>query len=299
MQMKFINPKKYHRLLYAFVVLTCLLFANMSLYAQGFQVSGVVSDEYGETVPGVNVMVKGTSTGVVTGANGNYSISVPGSDAVLQFSFVGYNTQEIVVGNQRQINVTMTESATTLDEVVVIGYGTAYRRDVTGSVASVTSEKLMATAPTNIEQALQGKVAGVLVAAGTGFDALPTIRVRGTRSIGASNEPLFVIDGVPVTGGMEMINPADVQSMEILKDASATAIYGVRGANGVILVTTKKGVAGKAQVEYDGYVSFGYLDMNRFRRSRNAEEYVEYVRDANPSSTRPVSALSRKVSAIF
>ena len=161
MQLKFINKKKYHRLLYAFMVLTCLLFANMSVYAQGIQVSGVISDENGETLPGVNVLEKGTMNGVVTDMNGNYSIRVQGSEAVLQFTYVGYNPQDIVVGNQQMITVTMTESSTTIDEVVVIGYGTQRKEAVTGSVGSVSAENLTRIPAGNITQALEGFVAGV------------------------------------------------------------------------------------------------------------------------------------------
>ena len=281
MDVKFIHDKKYHRnLLCAIMILACLLMANMNLYAQGFQVTGVIHDGNGETLPGVNVVVKGTTYGMVSDVNGSFSITVPNSNAVLLFTFVGYTTQEIIVGEQRQISVTMTEEVSQLDEVVVVGYGTARRSDITGAVASVSSESLMAKAPTSIEQGLQGQVAGVLVSSGGGFNENPTIRVRGTRSMAASTQPLFVVDGVPTTGGMELLNPADVQSMEVLKDASATAIYGVRGANGVILVTTKKGETGRVQVDYNGYVSVGKIDKSRFRRVHNGAEWVEFVRDS-------------------
>jgi len=187
------------------------------------------------------------------------------------------------VGNQTTVNMMLTESTIDLEEVVVVGYGTVKKRDITGAVSSVRSKELMANTPTTIQVALQGKTAGVLIAGGNTVNSSPTIRVRGNRSISATNDPLFVIDGIPVTGGMETVNPNDVESVEILKDASATAIYGSRGANGVILVTTKKGQSGKVTVEYEGYVSVG--ELARFRRVRNAAEYADFVRDANRSYT--------------
>jgi TonB-linked SusC/RagA family outer membrane protein len=244
--------------------------------------TGRVSDSKNLPMAGVNVVVKGTTTGVLTTPDGKFSISVP-TGATLSFSFIGYETQDVAVGDQTSIEVTLTESSIGLDEVVVIGYGTVKKKDVTGSVSSVRAVELMANSPTTIQVALQGKSAGVLIAGGNSVNSTPTIRIRGNRSISATNDPLFVIDGIPVTGGMETVNPNDVESVEILKDASATAIYGSRGANGVILVSTKKGQAGKVTVEYEGYTSVGKL--NRFRRVRNAAEYADFVRDANRSYT--------------
>ena len=255
MHLKFINEKRYHRLLYAFMVLTCLLFANMSVYAQGIQVSGVVSDEYGETLPGVNVLEKGTMNGVVTDVNGNYSITVQGSDAVLQFTYVGYNPQDILVGNQQRIMVTMTESSTALDEVVVIGYGTQRKEAVTGSVATMKGDELTRVPSGNITQALQGRIAGVEMSqSSTKPGAAMQIRIRGQRSLTASNDPLIVLDGIPFAGTISDIDPSSIRSIDILKDASATAIYGSRGANGVIMITSTKGVMGaRAKVSYNGY----------------------------------------------
>ncbi len=239
-------------------------------------ITGRIFDSKGTPMPGVNVLVKGTTTGVLTDVSGKYIISVsPG--AILTFSFIGFEPQEVAVGSQSVIDVTLTESVTGLDEVVVVGYGTVRKRDLTGSVSSVKAEELMKTAPTTIQKALMGKTAGVLIASGNLVNSSSTIRVRGNRSVTASNDPLFVIDGIPSTGGLETINPSDVESIEILKDASATAIYGSRGANGVILVTTKKGEAGKVTVEYDTYYSQGYL--NRFRKVFNVSEYTDYVRE--------------------
>jgi TonB-linked SusC/RagA family outer membrane protein len=242
-------------------------------------VKGTITDEKGAPVAGATVIVKGTTTGKTTDLNGNYVIENVTPQTVLLVSFIGYKTQEITIGDRAQVNIVLQEDVTALDEVVVVGYGTVKKKDITGAVASVKAEDLMATNPTTIQKALTGKTAGVLVTSGNLVNSTPTIRIRGNRSVNAgANDPLFVIDGIISTGGMETINPSDVESMEILKDASATAIYGSRGANGVILVTTKKGQAGKVIVEYDGYYSVG--TMNRFRKAFNAEEYADLVRDA-------------------
>jgi TonB-linked SusC/RagA family outer membrane protein len=241
-------------------------------------VRGTVTDEKGNAVAGATILVKGTTNGKTTDLNGNYSIENVTPQSVLVITFIGYKSQEITVGDRAQINITLQEDVTALDEVVVIGYGTVKKRDVTGAVASVKADALMATAPVTVQKALQGKTAGVLITGGNLVNSSSTIRVRGNRSVTATNDPLFVVDGVTSTGGLETINPSDVESIEILKDASATAIYGSRGANGVILVTTKKGEAGKVTVEYDGYYSIGYL--NRFRKAFNAADYAELVRDA-------------------
>jgi TonB-linked SusC/RagA family outer membrane protein len=242
------------------------------------KISGRVVDSKSNPMAGVNVLVKGTVNGVLTDANGSYTINAP-SGAVLQFTFIGFETQEITVGNQSTINVTLQETVRGLEEVVVIGYGTVKKRDLTGSVSSVKSQDIIANAPTTVQMALQGKAAGIMVAEGNLVNSTPTLRVRGNRSTtSGANDPLFVVDGIPSTGGMETINPSDVESIEILKGASATAIYGARGANGVIMVTTKKGTAGKVTVEYDGYYSVG--NLNRIRKAFNASEYVDYVRES-------------------
>ncbi|MGD0340251.1 MAG: TonB-dependent receptor [Bacteroidales bacterium] len=241
-------------------------------------VTGKVVDATNNPMAGVNVLEKGTANGVLTGVDGKFSISVSSPNAILSFSFIGYEAVDVAVGTQAVINVTLTESLKGLEEVVVVGYGTVKKRDLTGSVSSVKSQDIVANAPTTVQQALQGKAAGMVITSGNSVNSLPTLRIRGNRSVTATNDPLFVIDGVPTTGGMETINPNDVESMEVLKDASATAIYGSRGANGVIMVTTKKGQAGKVTVEYDAYASIGYL--NRLRTVFNASQFTDYVRDA-------------------
>ena len=223
---------------------------------QSKRVSGRVVDADGPLI-GATVLEKGTSNGAVTDLDGNFSLDVqPG--ATLVVSYVGYITQEIRVGNQSNFNFVLEAEGGNLNEVVVIGYGTQRREAVTGSVANVNGEKLNQIAATNAAQALQGRVAGVLM---TQTSSKPgsemQIRIRGQRSLSASNDPLIVLDGIPFMGQLSDINPTDIKSLDILKDASATAIYGSRGANGVIIITTVKGTQGTpAKVSYNGYVSF-------------------------------------------
>lgn len=243
------------------------------------QVTGVVLDNGGIPLIGVNIMVKGTTNGVITDIDGKFSISATPQD-VLVFSYIGYLNQEIGIGNQSVLNITMKENIQGLDEVVVVGYGAVKKKDLTGAVGSINSQKIMQVAVTNPAMAIQGRVPGVLV---TQTDFSPSggleIRVRGNRSMKATNDPLYVVDGMPlVSGSLNNIDPNDIESIDILKDASATAIYGSRGANGVIIVTTKKGKSGKVQVDYNGYISI--QTVARKLDLMNAGEWVEYMRES-------------------
>ncbi len=237
-----------------------IICTGMQLFAQ--KVTGVVVDESKQPIPGVNVVVKGTTNGVVTDIDGNYSISNVPASATLIFSFIGMVTQEILVGNNKQFNLVMKSESIQMEEVVAIGYGSMKKRDVTGSVASITGEKLTAIPVANVAQALQGRLPGVNVISQDGRpDATISIRVRGGGSISQSNDPLILIDGIP--GNISDIPAEMVESIDVLKDASSTAIFGARGANGVILVTTKRGKSGEVSVSYSGYAKFntptGYL----------------------------------------
>jgi TonB-linked SusC/RagA family outer membrane protein len=218
-------------------------------------VTGRVVDASNIPLAGVNVIENGTTNGVMTGVDGKFSITVASGASVLRFSFIGYDDQEVAVGNQTTVNITLSESTVGLQEVVVVGYGTQRREAVTGSVASMSGNVIRDVPSSNITQALQGRVSGVDMEQtsskpGTSLQ----IRIRGTRSLNASNDPLLVLDGIPFAGSIGDINPSDIKSIDILKDAAATAIYGSRGANGVILITTNKGTKGqKAQFTYNGY----------------------------------------------
>jgi TonB-linked SusC/RagA family outer membrane protein len=251
-----------------------LLCAALVLYAGGACAQGVVtgkvtSADDNSGLPGVNVVIKGTSNGTVTDANGSYSISVPTAEAVLVFSSIGYSTVEISVGGRSVVDVALQLDVTQLSEVVVVGYGTQEKRDVTAAISSLKADAIEKIPTANPMDGMKGQIAGVdILQTGGRPGQYPAITIRGRRSINASNDPLFVIDGVPMTAGTGTIydfNPSDIASMEVLKDAAATAIYGSRGANGVILVTTKRGKAGKTNVSYNGYYGttqpFGTLPM--------------------------------------
>ncbi len=205
-------------------------------------VSGkVTSEDNGVGLPGVNVIVKGTNQGTITDDNGEFNIIVPDNNSVLVFSYVGYATKEISVNGQSVINVLLVPDFKELAELIVVGYGSTEKKDITGAVARVTSEELRAIPAYSVEQALVGRAPGVTVQQNSGEPGgRIEVRVRGANSMIGSNEPLYVVDGVPITGVIDYINPADIESMDILKDASATAIYGSRGANGVVIITTRK-----------------------------------------------------------
>ena len=235
------------------LLLLCLI--PLCSIAQNITVKGIVKDNLGESVIGANVTEKGTTNGMITDLDGNFSLTVQ-KNATLVISYIGYVTQEIAIKGNTNLNIILKEDSKALEEVVVIGYGTARKSDVTGSIASVGGDKLQEMPSTNITYALQNRVAGVdMTQTSSQPGATMQIRIRGTRSLTASNDPLVVLDGIPFMGNLSDINPGDIKSMDILKDASSTAIYGSRGANGVILITTNRGAQGTpAKFTYNGYV---------------------------------------------
>ena len=217
-------------------------------------VSGKVTDSSGGPLPGVSVVLKGTTSGTITDSNGNYSLSGIPANATLQFSFVGMKTLEVSVGGKESINVTLTEEAIGLDEVVAVGYGTQRKADLTGAIGVVETKKLREAPTGNFMKALQGQVAGVYVKTDGSPSGAATVRIRGGSTMaGGFNDPLYIIDGIPTTSGIEQLNANDIESMQVLKDASAASIYGSRANNGVILITTKKGKAGVNKIEYSSY----------------------------------------------
>lgn len=254
--------------------------AFMQDNTQEHTVSGVVTDsQTGEVLPGVNISVEGTTSGTSTDAEGQYSITVPSASSTLAFSFVGYQTQTVPIDGRESIDIELVPTAIIGEDIVVVGYGEQLKRDVTGSVSSVSGEQITEVPVTSAAEALQGRSAGVLVQKsgdnpGDGVE----IRIRGRRSLTASNDPLFVIDGIP-SGGLNDINQADIESMEVLKDASATAIYGSRGANGVVLITTKRGGDHPTKISYNGY--FGISRQMGNPDMMNGAEFAEMKREAN------------------
>jgi len=262
-----------------FLLLLWLSFLPGNVSAQGtapFEVSGTVIDsETQETLPGVNIRVKGTTTGTASDLDGSFRISVPSADAVLQFSFIGYILREVRVGNTTTINVSLSPDMSSLSEVVVVGYGTQERAKVTSAITSISSETIRELPVPNVASAIQGRAAGVQVTNPGSPGANPVVRIRGVGTVG-NNDPLYVIDGVPA-GGLNLINPADIESVEVLKDASAAAIYGSRAANGVILITTKKGKQGRPVVSVDSYVGTqtAWRKLDLLQR----DEYLAFGRD--------------------
>lgn len=279
---------------------------------QSLLLKGVVVDATGEPIIGANVVQKGTSNGTITDIDGNFTLNVP-AKAVLTISFIGYQTQEVALKNsETHIKVTLKDDFELLDEVVVVGYGTMKKRDLSGAVSQIKSEELMKGNPVDLSQGLAGKVAGVLV---NQSDGAPgggvSIQIRGTNSFSTSSQPLYIVDGVPFDAGstptseannnsnqtsnpLSFINPHDIQSIEVLKDASATAIYGSRGANGVVIVTTKRGESGNDQVEFSANFSFSrianrvkVLDAYTYAQYQNEEVLNDYKYSGKPYGTLP------------
>jgi TonB-dependent starch-binding outer membrane protein SusC len=257
------------------------VFESAPLTPLAFTVTGKITDETSSPLPGVNILEKGTTNGTVTDAEGAFTINVTDANAVLLVTYIGYTMEEIAVAGRSTIDVKMTPDVKSLSEVVVIGYGAVRQRDLTGSVSSVKSTDLRMTPTPNLQQALQGRAAGVDVVQGGGNPgAVPRIRIRGSNSISGNNDPLYVVDGFPTTGGIESLNPGDIESIEVLKDASATAIYGSRGANGVILITTRNGKSGSTKIDFEHFTGFNYISnppemLNTEQFRQLAQEAVE------------------------
>jgi TonB-linked SusC/RagA family outer membrane protein len=285
--------------------LFCFLLTSTA-FAQSIQLTGKITDEKGEGLPSASVVEDGTTNGTVTDLDGKFSLNVSSKNTVLVVSFVGYETQKITVGNQTSIAVTLS-TGKALDEVVVVGYGSVKKSDLTGSVSSIKGDELKQTPVANFVQGLQARASGVQVIQNSGAPGGSiSVRVRGNNSISGSSEPLYVIDGFPVAGSdnpiagggsgigtengnrlsvLSTLNPNDIESMEVLKDASATAIYGTRGANGVVLITTKRGKAGKTRVTYEGY--YGTQKINKMLELMNAEQYALYENELTASNINP------------
>jgi TonB-dependent starch-binding outer membrane protein SusC len=266
------------------VLTTPEVLSETGFYAfQQNTVSGVVTDKTGAPLPGVTVVIKGTTTGTITGADGRYSVSGIPPAATLVFSFVGMRTQEVVVGSQTVISVSLQDETYGIEEVVAIGYGTVRKRDLTGSVSSVSGAKLKDIPVTSVSQAMVGRMPGVQVTKTEGSpDAEIKIRVRGGGSITQDNSPLYIVDGFPVENLNDIV-PTDIESIDVLKDASSTAIYGARGANGVIIVTTKSGIEGESKISYNSY--YGIKKIAKTMDLLDPYEYVFWQYESQPGSS--------------
>ena len=283
-----------------FLLLLCM--GATGAYAQ--KVTGNVVDASGEPIIGASVVVKGTSNGTITDFNGNYTIQGVPSNGSLVISYVGYSSQTVPVAGKSTINVTLQEDRQLLDEVVVVGYGTQKKSDVTGSMINIGEEQLNNRPVNNAFEALQGKAAGVDITTNERPGQLGSIRIRGERSLNKGNEPLYVVDGVPLmsASGIETLNPRDIESIDILKDASATAIYGSRGANGVILVTTKQGKAGHTTIDYTGTLTVSNI-VDR-SPSMSASDFIQFARWAAHNASaesyaNPLSPTKAEDEALF
>lgn len=301
------------------VFLTCLLCLTTTAAAfaqQSVKVTGKVIDSTNEGVPGVNVQVKGGSLGTITDIDGNYKIDVPNSKSVLVFSFIGYETQEIAVGNKTVINVTMKDDTQLLDEVVVVGYGSARKGDLTGALTSIRPDANDAAKATSIDNLLSGKIAGLVVnSSSSAVGSASSVTIRGASSLRGDNQPLYVIDNVPqastgefassgISGDFQInqdplssLNPADIEDITVLKDASSTAIYGSRGANGVILITTKKGKQGKTKV--NASATFTIANTAKLMDMINLEEYASYANSRVKDNLFPFYIVGDEVRYVF
>ncbi|MDR1454629.1 MAG: TonB-dependent receptor [Tannerella sp.] len=261
-----------------------------ALQQREITVTGVVTDTSGEPVTGAAVTVKGTTYGTITDVEGQFSLKTGSAEPEITVACIGYRTETVKVTGREPLSIVLTEDVQLMDEVVVVGYGAVKKRDLTGSVASISAASIAKVPVLTAAQAIQGRVPGVLVTNSSWTPgAAPSILIRGTRSINASNDPLYVIDGIPISQAPNLIPPGDIESIDILKDASASAIYGSRGANGVIIITTKKGKQGRAQVEYNGYC--GAQTIQNKLELMNGAEYAEYVRESYWGAGRYASAV--------
>jgi TonB-linked SusC/RagA family outer membrane protein len=303
---------KTHLIAKIMCLMSALFCLQSELWAQTVEVSGRVTADDGSTLPGVTVLEKGTSNGTTTDLDGLYKLSVSGGEAALVFSYIGYSVQEVAIGNRSVVDIVLQSDLQQLSEVVVVGYGTQRKQDLTGSIVSVKGDDILQPSAASFDQMLQGKVPGVQVNQTTGAPGgNVNILVRGVSSITGGNQPLYVIDGFPVGsggGGSDMrnygsssfsaegmasntstrinplssINPSDIESIEILKDASATAIYGSRGANGVVIITTKRGSFGQSSINVDA--SYGFQEVANKLEMLNAQQYAEYVADGRDNA---------------
>ena len=289
------------------MLLSALLATSLTAHAQTREITGVVVNGADKSpLPGVSVVVKGTTTGTATNADGRFTLPLTGdANPTLVLSFVGFSSKEVSVGSSATLGtVELLESTTALNDVVVVGYGTQRKRDLTGSVGSISAEQVAEIPIARADQILQGRVSGVQV---TQTNAEPggnvSIRIRGTNSINSGNEPLFVVDGFPGAGDLNSINPSDIESIEVLKDASATAIYGSRGANGVVLITTKKGKVGKGTVNVEAYT--GVQIIRQKYELMNAQEFATYLNEVreqlntqSPNSQIPLPYTQAEIGAM-
>lgn len=273
----------YNEVSFRMVFLLVFLMTTVTGFAQNKTVSGIVVDKAGEAVIGASVLVKGTSNGTITDFDGKFTLSNVPEKGIITITYIGYEGQDISIAEKNTLKVILAEDTETLDEVVVVGYGTQKKTDLTGSVMSVKSEDITSVTANNPVQALQGRVTGVSVVTDSRPGKSPTLRIRGNGSISAGNDPLYVVDGFPLmNGSLNEINANDIASMEVLKDASATAIYGSRGSNGVIMITTKTGAKDSKSLTLNA--NYGFQMPGRLVETMNHEQFVDFINSAYMNS---------------
>ncbi|MCD8252085.1 MAG: SusC/RagA family TonB-linked outer membrane protein, partial [Phocaeicola dorei] len=273
----------YNEVSFRMVFLLVFLMTTVTGFAQNKTVSGIVVDKAGEAVIGASVLVKGTSNGTITDFDGKFTLSNVPEKGIITITYIGYEGQDISIAGKNTLKVILAEDTETLDEVVVVGYGTQKKTDLTGSVMSVKSEDITSVTANNPVQALQGRVTGVSVVTDSRPGKSPTLRIRGNGSISAGNDPLYVVDGFPLmNGSLNEINANDIASMEVLKDASATAIYGSRGSNGVIMITTKTGAKDSKSLTLNA--NYGFQMPGRLVETMNHEQFVDFINSAYMNS---------------
>lgn len=271
--------------------------AEIAAVAQTKVIKGNVVDKNGEPVIGANIRVKGSSIGTITDIDGNFTLNVEENSGFIEVSYIGYKTQDIALKGKKEFFIVLKEDTETLDEVVVVGYGIVKKSDLTGSVGSVLMEDVNKVGITSADRALQGQVAGVQVNSRTGQPGENMmIRVRGSNSLTGGSEPLYIIDGMPIEGMSSDINPEDIVSMEVLKDASSTAIYGSRGANGVVMITTKRGKEGRTSVEYNGYVGFSQLRKKIDLLGK--DEYIAMVNEVSMNDGKGIAITPEQAASL-
>ena len=261
------------------IFLIFLSFTSLVLLAQTVQLKGTVKDaKTGELLIGVNIIVEGSQTGTVTDLDGNFVISAP-ADGTLKISYIGYKTQQVKFSGQKMLDIQLESDSKTIDEIVVVGYSVQKKRDVLGAISKVGSNELSKIPVASAQQALQGRIAGVNVAAQTGAPGAPiSVRIRGVNSIGLGNEPLYIVDGIPIEGALNNIPPGEIETMTVLKDASSAAIYGSRATNGVILITTKSGKSGDAKITYNTQI--GFQTHGRLTKMASTDQYIKLYNEA-------------------
>ena len=281
--------KRFRRNSQGFLIVVTLLW-GFAMQAQSVTVTGtVISADDSQALPGVNVVVKGTTTGSVTDFDGNYSIVAPNANSILVFTYIGFTAQEVAVGGKSQIDVTMTEDAALLDEVVVVGYGTQIKRQVTGAVSTIQANELADIPVSQVTQKIQGRLPGVQINQTTGKPGQGmSVRIRGQLSVSGGSDPLYVVDGFPISGGINSINPDEIQDITVLKDAASTSLYGSRAANGVVLITTKSGKSGETSVSLNMTTSMQSVPQRGRIDMMDAVQFAQFKKEYYEDQGSPV-----------